>query len=186
MRYCSKLRELEFHSLNCLLSWSMTSLSSLPRTSSVQWLWSSSDCGNHLSQDAANKLQRDGKPCTMCKQPQLATMPDKYMKWRVNNLRVQIMFLQREWVWVGGWSVQSGKSYPESIKYPVVFPNSCEIGTVPHGEMKEHLKVCPLQPVACEYAEAGRYVWPATWRRHNNNICWVQLLSTFNWHQRTW
>ena len=35
-------------------------------------------CGNHLSEKAVRRLQRDGKPCPMCKESELSTMPDVF------------------------------------------------------------------------------------------------------------
>ena len=37
-------------------------------------------CGHHLSEKAVNRLQHEGKPCPMCKEPKLVTMPDKFFK----------------------------------------------------------------------------------------------------------
>ena len=35
-------------------------------------------CGHHFSLEAVIKLQRDKKPCPVCKEPNLLTMPDKF------------------------------------------------------------------------------------------------------------
>ena len=136
-------------------------------------------CGNHLLQEAASRLQRDGKPCPMCKQPQVSTIPDKFYKRRVNEIRVRCPHKKSGCEWVGGvnevkqhsdscpkrpwhcqycefesiYEVGVNKHLPVCIKYPVVCPNSCEVGSVPRCDLEAHLMVCSLQPVTCEYAE---------------------------------
>ena len=35
-------------------------------------------CGNYLSEKAVHRLQHDRKPCPMCKEPQIATVQDKF------------------------------------------------------------------------------------------------------------
>ncbi|XP_065904789.1 TNF receptor-associated factor 4-like [Dysidea avara] len=34
-------------------------------------------------------------------------------------------------------------------------PNKCDIGTIKRGDMEEHLKICPLESIHCEYHEVG-------------------------------
>ena len=138
-------------------------------------------CGNHLLQEAASRLERDGKPCPMCKDPQLATIPDKFHKRRVSEIKVRCPHKKSWCEWVGGinevkqhsdscpkrpWQCQYCEfestyntgvdlHLPVCTKYPVVCPNSCEVGSVPCCDLEAHLMVCPLQPVTCEYAEVG-------------------------------
>ena len=133
-------------------------------------------CGNHLSQEAANRLKRDGKPCPMCKDPQLNTVPNKH-----NEIKVCCPHKKSWCEWVGGvnevkqhsdscpkrpWQCQYCEfettynigvnlHLPVCTKYPVECPNSCEVGSVPRCDLEAHLMVCPLQPVTCEYAEVG-------------------------------
>ena len=138
-------------------------------------------CGNHLSQEAANRLKRDGKPCPMCKAPQLNTVPNKHYKRKVNEIKIRCPHKKNGCEWVGGvnevkqhsdscqkrpWQCQYcefestcdigvNKHLPMCTKFPVVCPNSCEVGSVPRCDHEAHLMVCPLQPVPCEYAEVG-------------------------------
>ena len=44
---------------------------------------------------------------------------------------------------------------PQCSKYPVACPNGCEIGNVPRDDLDKHRSKCPLEPVDCEFAEAG-------------------------------
>ena len=138
-------------------------------------------CGNHLSQEAANRLKRDGKPCPMCKDPQLNTVPNKHYKRKVNEIKVCCPHKKSGCEWVGGvnevkqhsdscpkrpWQCQYcefestfnigvNEHLPVCTKYPLECPNSCEVGSMPRCDLEAHLMVCPLQPVKCEYAEVG-------------------------------
>ena len=138
-------------------------------------------CGNHLSQEAANRLKRDGKPCPMCKDPQLYTVPNKHYRRKVNEIKVCCPHKKSGCEWVGGvnevkqhsdscpkrpWQCQycefestyevgMNEHLPVCTKYPLECPNSCEVGSVPRCDLEAHLMVCPLQPVMCEYAEVG-------------------------------
>ena len=40
-------------------------------------------------------------------------------------------------------------------QYPVLCPNRCEEGEVPRSSLEQHLTLCPLQEVECEYAGMG-------------------------------
>ena len=37
-------------------------------------------CGHHISNEAVTRIQRDKKPCPICKKPNLTTMPDKFFR----------------------------------------------------------------------------------------------------------
>ena len=43
----------------------------------------------------------------------------------------------------------------QCTKYPVPCPNKCEIGTVPCCDVEKHHAECPLEPMACEFADVG-------------------------------
>ena len=45
---------------------------------------------------------------------------------------------------------QSAKS-----EHFVPCPNKCEVGTVPRCDIEKHRAECPLEPVACEFADVG-------------------------------
>ena len=44
---------------------------------------------------------------------------------------------------------------PQCGKYPVACPNGCEIGNVPRDDIDKHRSECPLEPVDCDFADAG-------------------------------
>ena len=45
-------------------------------------------CGNHLSQRVVSVLKREGKPCPICKEPNLVTELDKSLRHRVRAVQV--------------------------------------------------------------------------------------------------
>ena len=138
-------------------------------------------CGQHISQEAANRLTREGKPCPMCKSENLATQEDKYFNRKVRQLKVCCPHKKGGCVWVGElgdlnrhstscpnrpWKCQhcnfettyevgTNDHTTNCTKYPEPCPNRCEIGTVPRCDVEKHLLVCPLQLVECEFAHAG-------------------------------
>ena len=137
-------------------------------------------CGNHLSDKAVRRLQRDGKPCPVCNEPQLSTMPDKFHRRRVSAVLVRCSHTHSGCEWVGEagvlsqhiltcpkrpWSCRyceftstsdAKKNHAEQCtKYPVPCPNECEIGTVPRCHVEQHRTECPLESVACGFVEVG-------------------------------
>ncbi|XP_065887461.1 TNF receptor-associated factor 3-like isoform X1 [Dysidea avara] len=40
-------------------------------------------------------------------------------------------------------------------KFPIACPNKCEVGSVPRDDVEEHMKMCPLELVQCEYHVVG-------------------------------
>ena len=49
----------------------------------------------------------------------------------------------------------STKHKKKCRKYPLPCPNGCELGVVPSAGMAAHRKVCPLEPVHCDYHDVG-------------------------------
>ena len=139
-------------------------------------------CGQHISQKAADRLIKEGKPCPMCKDENFTTHQDKYFKRNmINKLKVHCPHKKSGCVWVGElgdlnqhsascpnrpWKCQhcnfettyevgTKDHTPNCTKYPEPCPNRCEIGTVPRCDVEKHLLVCPLQLVECEFAQSG-------------------------------
>ena len=138
-------------------------------------------CGQHISQKAADRLIKEGKPCPMCKDENFTTHQDKYFNRKVKQLKVCCPHNKSGCVWVGElgdlnqhstscpnrpWKCQhcnfettyeegTNDHTPNCTKYPEPCPNRCEIGTVPRCDVEKHLLVCPLQLVECEFAHAG-------------------------------
>ena len=137
-------------------------------------------CGNHLSEKAVSRLQRDSKPCPMCKEPQLTTVRDKFHGRRVSAIQVRCPRTPAGCEWVGevggvnqhtascpkrSWKCQyceftstydvEREHIEQCTKHPVPCPNKCEVGTVPRCDIEKHCTECPLEPVPCEFADVG-------------------------------
>ena len=140
-------------------------------------------CGHHLSGNVVARLQREGKPCPLCKETNLTVTNDKYFKRKVEELKVRCSFCdkqngckwegdlgnldhhskscpKRPWQcqhcdFRGTYDIGTTDHLPNCTKYPEPCPNQCDIGTVPRCDMEKHLTECPLQLVECEFAQAG-------------------------------
>ena len=171
-------------------------------------------CGNHLSQEAADQLQGNQKPCPLCKQP-LQAVPDKFFKRRVKELKVCCPKKGAGCGWVGElgsldqhlndgavagdcqyvevacpnlcdgrvlrrdlvghkendcpkrqfackhcayeatYQEISEDHWPKCCKYPLECPNDCGEGSIERQDLPNHLEVCPLQIIDCEFDYAG-------------------------------
>ncbi len=138
-------------------------------------------CGHHISQQAANRLIRERKPCPMCKKDKFSTHEDLYFKRKVRQLKVRCPHKKSGCEWTGElgnlnhhttscpkrpWKCQycdhesiyeigPTDHTPNCANYPLPCPNQCEIGTVPRCQVDSHLLECPLQLVECEFAGNG-------------------------------
>ena len=138
-------------------------------------------CGHHLSAEVVSRLQREGKSCPLCKDPNFTVSNDKYFKRKVNELKVRCSHKPNGCEWVGElgnldqhstscpkrpwqckycdfkgtYDVGTTDHLPNCTRYPEPCPNQCEIGTVPRCDMEKHLTQCPVQLVECEFAQAG-------------------------------
>ena len=172
-------------------------------------------CGNHLSQEAANQLQRNQKPCPLCKQP-LQAVPDKFFERKVKELKVHCPKKGVGCGWVGelgrldqhlnnglvtgecryivvacpnlcGGRVQrhnfewhkandcpkrqfvcthcaayratyqeiTEDHWPDCKRHPLECPNNCGERDIERQHLPNHLEVCPLQLIDCEFDYAG-------------------------------
>ena len=138
-------------------------------------------CGHHLSQEAATRLQKEGKACPMCNGGQWSAVLDKYHRRRVREVRVRCRYKDNGCAWVGEvnnlkrhtnvcekrpWECQycalkcmygegEEKHWPACLKFPEPCPNKCEVGCVERCNVEQHRQVCSLEPVACEMKEFG-------------------------------
>ena len=58
-------------------------------------------CGQHLSERAVVRLKQEKKPCPICKEPDLATMFDKFHKRKVLELKVHCPHTSSGCEWMG-------------------------------------------------------------------------------------
>ena len=139
-------------------------------------------CGHHISATAGARLQQEGKPCPMCKEPNFTTQTDKYFKRVVNGLKVRCPHKGSGCEWMGDlgsidqhanscpkrpWQCQycdftttydvgGNEHLPQCPKFPEPCPNRCEVGTVERCDLERHLATeCPLQLVVCEFSHVG-------------------------------
>ncbi len=137
-------------------------------------------CGNHISQQAANRLIREGKPCPLCKKDNFTTLEDLYFTRKIRQLKVRCPY-KNECEWTGElgdlnqhttscpnrpwkcpyclfqstYNIGITDHAPHCDYQPVPCPNHCQVGTVPLCHTEKHLLTCPLQLVDCEHASAG-------------------------------
>ena len=81
-------------------------------------------CGNHLSEKAVDRLQREGKPCPMCKEGKFVTIPDKFFKRMTTAVLIRCPHKASGCEWVG------------------------EV-----GGSKQHINACPKRPWKCQYCD---------------------------------
>ncbi len=139
-------------------------------------------CGQHISEKAAQRIIRDGKPCPMCNNAPFKTLKDKFFKRNtINKLNVRCPHKKSGCEWTGElgdlnyhitacpkrpWKCQycdfesthdigTNDHTPYCDNYPQPCPNQCEIGTIPRCQADSHLLECPLQLVECEFAGTG-------------------------------
>ena len=171
-------------------------------------------CGNHLSKEVANQLQREQKPCPLCKE-QLQAVPDKFFRRKVKELKVRCPKNKAGCEWVGelgaldqhlGDDPLKGECqyieiacpnscggrvlrrdleghkgnlcpkrrftcthcaheatyqeivkdhWPKCNKYPLECPNNCGERGIERQHLPNHLDVCPLELIQCEFDYAG-------------------------------
>ena len=48
-----------------------------------------------------------------------------------------------------------GKHKEQCHKFPIACPNKCDVSSVPRDAVEEHMKMCPLEIIQCEYHVVG-------------------------------
>ena len=106
-------------------------------------------CGNHLSQEATKRLQRDQKLCPFCKQP-LHVVPDKYFRRKVMELQVRCSKKAAGCGWVG--ELGNLDHHLNVCQYiEIACPNSCD-GRVLRRDLDGHkANDCPKRQFACKH-----------------------------------
>ena len=111
-------------------------------------------CGNHLSPEAVTRLQR--QPCPVCKEANLNTVPDKFFKRKVNELKVRCPNKSLGCEWVGEFgnldSHLSQNSVEGECQFVKVFcPFDCD-DSFQRRQLEGHkTKHCPNRPFTCQY-----------------------------------
>ena len=86
-------------------------------------------CGNHISEEAASRIQREGGACPLCKKKDWSTMFSKHFQRQVNSLRVFCRHEDRGCGWQGELTafhhhvnscpMRDGPPMTELVKLPV-------------------------------------------------------------------
>ena len=111
-------------------------------------------CGNHLSPVAVTRLQ--GQPCPLCKEPNLKTVPDKFFKRKVYELKVHCPNKSLGCEWMGELGDLDRHLSQNSVEGECQFvtvgcPYSCG-DDLQRCQLKGHkANDCPNRPFTCEY-----------------------------------
>ena len=113
-------------------------------------------CGNHLSQEAVTRLH--GQPCPVCKETNLTTMPDKFFKRKVNELKVYCPNKSLGCKWVEELGSLNRHLSQNSVEgecqfVTVACPYSCG-DDLQRRQLKGHkVNDCPNRPFTCQYCD---------------------------------
>ena len=127
-------------------------------------------CGNHLSQEAYQRLQ--GRPCPVCREGNLTAVKDKFHRRKVLSLKVRCPHKAEGCEWQGELRgleqhLNTNSSVGECQYVDVDCPCACG-ERVQRRRLKKHQsKRCPLRPFACQYCnhkathqEVTKEHWP--------------------------
>ena len=127
-------------------------------------------CGNHLSQEAYQRLQ--GQPCPLCREENLTAMLDKSVKRKALSLKVRCPHKAEGCEWQGELRsleqhLNTNSSAGECGYVDVDCPYACG-ERVQRRSLEEHKSQrCPLRPFTCQYCnhkathqEVTKEHWP--------------------------
>ena len=127
-------------------------------------------CGNHLSQEAYQRLQ--GQPCPVCREENLTAVKDKFHKRRLSSLKVRCPHKAEGCEWQGELGsleqhLNTNSSAGECRYVDVDCPYACG-ERVQRRSLEEHKSQrCPLRPFTCQYCnhkathqEVTKEHWP--------------------------
>ena len=107
-------------------------------------------CGNHLSEKAVDRLQREGKSCPMCKEPKLFTIPDKYFKRKTSAVLIRCPYKKSGCKWEGG--VGMSLQHINACSKRQWKCQYCDFQSTFDTVVERHCAECPFEIVACELA----------------------------------
>ena len=124
-------------------------------------------CGNHLSQEAYQRLQ--GQPCPVCREENLVAMKDKFHRRRMSLLKMRCPHKAEGCEWQGELrSLEQHLNTNRECRYvDVDCPYACG-ERVQRRSLEEHKSQrCPLRPFTCQYCnhkathqEVTKEHWP--------------------------
>ena len=113
-------------------------------------------CGSHLSESVSQELEKEGKPCPLCKNPKLESMKDLYFRKLIGKVRIYCIMKSLGCKWEGEVnSLEQHLSYGSfegECKYvEVKCPYIC-FQLVQRQKIPNHMKnVCSKRPFICNY-----------------------------------
>ena len=115
-------------------------------------------CGNHLSRAVAERLEKEGKPCPMCKKTPLKTAEDLFFKRKVLALKVNCRNKVPGCKWVGELGELDNHLKIGSIEGRCLFVSvECPLKCDKHIQrcnLEEHKSSkCVKRPFTCKYCE---------------------------------
>ena len=129
-------------------------------------------CGNHLSQEAYQRLRLQGQPCPVCREENLTSVKDKFHMRRVLSLKVRCPHKAEGCEWEGELRsleqhLNTNSSAGECRYVDVDCPYACG-ERVQRRSLEEHKsQCCPLRPFTCQYCnhkathqEVTKEHWP--------------------------
>ena len=145
-------------------------------------------CGNHLSQEAYQRLR--GQACPVCKEKNLTAMDDKFHKRRVMSLKVRCPHEAEGCEWEGelGSLEQHLDTTTGVCRYVVVnCPYSCGESIHKHNLEEHKSQHCALRPFTCQYCnlhkanyqEVTEEHWPTCEKYPVScpNDCWEEKIE---------
>ena len=115
-------------------------------------------CGNHLSRAVAERLEKEGKPCPMCKKTPLKTTEDLFFKRKVLALKVNCRNKLPGCEWVGELGELDNHLKIGSVEgrcrfVSVECPLKCD-KHIQRRTLEEHKSSkCVKRPFTCKYCE---------------------------------
>ena len=142
-------------------------------------------CGNHLSPEAADRLKREGKPCPMCKEPNLTTVFDKYFKRMVYQLKVRCPKKALGCDWVGELGdlekhLSEGSVDGECPFVAVACPFSCGDNIQRHQLGDHIISDCLKYPFQCPNYCGENAIERQYFQKHLDNTCPLQVIECPN------
>ena len=118
-------------------------------------------CGRHVCRDCVSKIERDRKPCPLCREG-FTSLLDKGLQRKVDQLKVHCPHHELGCEWIGRLSKSEGHLNPAEAEADV----ECQFQEIPCGygcgrhiqrrSLREHENSeCPFRPSECEYC--GNY-----------------------------
>ena len=115
-----------------------------------EWQGEVNDINDHLKKITGCQFEEVTCPnkCGQTKERQLLTKHvEKECPFRKVNCQYCHTAAQYQFI--------EGEHKEQCPRFPIACPNKCEVGSVPRDHLEEHVKMCPLELIQCEYHMVG-------------------------------